>query len=109
MRKLSLILFVSVAFFLGCGEEKQGPPKEKIAHVYVDLLLSDETSYSKDAFQEKRDSVLKSYNLTETEYQDALKLYAEKTESWEKFFNEANSYLTAIRDSIKASRSDTAK
>lgn len=91
----------------GCSEEKSKPDKEKIAKVYVDLLISEETSFSKEAFQEKRDNILTSYDLTESEYRGALKLYAESTESWDTFFDEAKSYLNSIRDSVKESKSDT--
>lgn len=109
MKALLFILMLFLTLMIGCSKEKKAPSQDKIAKVYVDLLISEETSYSKEVFQEKRDSILKSYSLTDQEYKDALKHYAQKPEVWQDIFKQSNEYLSSIRDSIKKSKNDTTK
>jgi len=89
-----LIIFLSFQY---CSFENS-PDKEELVHLYVDLLVADETySHDNDSLIIARDSLFEKYQLNENEYKIAIKSLGEEEKTWEDFFALAQEYLDTLK------------
>jgi hypothetical protein len=89
------ILFLAL-YFAACSEVPENQV-QKLARVYVDLEIAREFSVNADSLKIKTGKVFAKYNLTKAEYDSLLKSIPEKSETWNKFFAYAQSYLDSLR------------
>ena len=92
-----LFIVVLVLSFQSCSFENS-PDEEQLAHLYVDLLVTDETySHDNDSLIIARDSLFEKYQLNENEYKIAIKDLGEEEKTWEDFFALAQEYLDTLK------------
>ena len=96
-----MILFI-ISLFFGCGEEK-GIDKSRLAHTYVDLTVARERYNTQpDSLREAEKDIFDKYNLTEEEYDEAVKSIKPESEYWKEFFDITKQYLDSLRTSQTA-------
>ncbi len=100
-------LFIVIIFlsFQYCSFENS-PDKKELVHLYVDLLVADETyDHNNDSLIIARDSLFEKYQLNENEYKIVIKDLGEEEKTWEDFFALAQEYL----DTLKAREAESKK
>ena len=97
MRITLIFLIISVLFIGGCSS-KEKIDKEKIAHLYVDILVSQETyKYNVDSLKIAVDSLYKDYQMTEDQYKKTLEKFKYDEKTWDEFFKLAEEYLDTLK------------
>ncbi|VAX29859.1 hypothetical protein MNBD_IGNAVI01-1448 [hydrothermal vent metagenome] len=96
--KIFLIFLIGSIFFInGCSSEDK-VDKDKIAHLYVDILVTQETyKYNIDSLKIAVDSLYKEYQLTEQQYKSSLEKFKYDEQSWTEFFKLAEVYLDTLK------------
>lgn len=85
-------------FCSGCSKEKI--PEETLIKVYVENVIAEETySANTDSLRTHRQIIYSKYKITEKDFQEMLKSYAEDKTKWESFFKKANNYLNDLKKS----------
>ncbi len=94
----NILIFLVLSFILiGCDSEEK-INKEKVAHLYVDLLIAQETyKYNVDSLKITTDSLYNEYQLTETQYKNTLEKFKYDEETWNEFFKIAEEYLDTLK------------
>ena len=88
---------------LSC-ENKSHIEPEKLAQIYVDLLVVEDFYSNTDSLVIKRDEVFEKYMVTEMIYDSTFKDFSHDQEKWEEFFDLANSYLDSLKAKEKAGK-----
>ena len=82
---------------LSCDDNSHIEP-EKLAHIYVDLLVVEDYYSNSDSLTVKRNEFFEKYKVKEENYDSTFKYFKYNQKEWDYFFELANSYL----DSLKA-------
>ena len=102
-------ILIFVLSFQFCSFENS-PDNEELAHLYVDLLVADETySQNYDSLLIARDSLFEKYQLNENEYKRAIKDLDEEEKTWEDFFAIAQGYLDTLKTKEATSKKTESK
>jgi len=97
MRSALIFLVISSFLIVGCHSEEK-IDKEKVAHLYVDLLVSQETyKYNIDSLKIVVDSLYNEYQLTEEQYKNTLEKFKYDEKTWDEFFRIAEEYLDTLK------------
>lgn len=97
MKVVLILSIVSCFFIVGCSSENE-VDKDKIAHLYVDLLVTQETyKYNVDSLEIAVDSLYKEYQLTEQQYKSSLEKFKYDEQTWSEFFKLAEVYLDTLK------------
>ncbi len=94
---MKYILSTLLLLLISCNFTEKVSPKE-IAHLYVDILIAEET-YKVDADSMKiaTDSLYKFHNISESKYLKELENYRYDEETWKEFFSLAEEYLDTLK------------
>jgi hypothetical protein len=94
IRFASLIIFIPL--IIACDENPPIPEK-KFMEVYVDLLISQDTttaSYNPDSL---KSLVLTKHNIPETEYDSMIEYYNQRPDKWIAFFDSVTTYVERLK------------
>ncbi len=93
-----LILLITAA----CGGKKHYDDK-LLAKVYVENLIAREKYLgSKDSLDLVLNNIFKESGISQQEYENELKSFADEYDRWKQFFREAESYLTERQESMSS-------
>lgn len=91
------IIFIILLFFQGC-ESKEKLPADKLARIYVDILIAEQTYiYDADSLQIAVEQVYKNNGITKAEYEKGISKFKADEEKWEQFFEIAKNYLDSLK------------
>ena len=91
------ILFISLLLLVSCNFTEETSQKE-IAHLYVDILVAEETyKTDADSMQIALDSLYKFHNISESKYLKELENYSYDEDAWKEFFNLSEEYLDTLK------------
>ena len=94
MKKLAPYLLPILILFSYCGNAEQEVEEEKLAMIYVDLLLVNERYGNlTDSLNYHQQKVFTKHQVDETAYISTLESYRVDEEKWDSFFVKANAYL----------------
>ena len=94
MKRVIPILFL---FIWGCSIS-DSPSKEKIANLYVDILVVEETYKTDvDSMNILIDSLYNYYKIDKAQYLQALESFKYDEETWNEFFAYAEEYLDTLK------------
>jgi hypothetical protein len=83
--------------FVGC-EINEKPSSEKMAHLYVDILVAEEEFKNNgDSLKIAVDSLYSLYKIDEPKYLEQLESYTYDIETWDDFFSLAEVYLDTLK------------
>lgn len=119
MKPLYFLIVLGVFLFTSCKTEQKFE-KEKIARLYVDILIADETyKHDKDSLKFVTDSLFNYYKIHSEDYKSELEKFKFDETAWDEFFLSVETYLdtlnaiedrrVAILDSNKSVLKDSAK
>ena len=95
-QRLFVLIFFSTLLNLSCDENPPIPEK-KFMEVYVDLLISQDTtttSYNSDSL---KSFVLTKHNIPETDYESMIEYYNQRPEKWIVFFDSVTTYVEQLK------------
>jgi len=94
-----IVIFLSlIVVYSGCSKEKI--PEETLIKVYVENVIVEETyATNNDSLRTHRQIIFSKYKITEKDFQNELKRYADDKTKWESFFKKANDYLNDLKKS----------
>ncbi len=95
-QRLFLLIFISALLNLSCDENPPIPEK-KFIEVYVDLLISQDTttaSYNPDSL---KSFVLTKHNIPEKEYDSMIDYYNQRPEKWIAFFDSVTTFVERLK------------
>ena len=91
---LSIIPFLLIS---SCSEEEV-IPEEKFIHVYVDLMIVQDTTRSKPlTLDSLKEIVFTKHDITSGLYNKTIAKYNSSPEDWEEFFDKAIAYLEELK------------
>jgi hypothetical protein len=94
-KKTIFIFLVSVLLF-NCGGKKIGP--ETLVRTYVETLIAQEAySYNLDSLNTRRKRIFEKNNLSEKDFENALKEYQGDQNKWSLFFKRSNEMLDSLK------------
>ncbi|MDA3862017.1 MAG: hypothetical protein PF445_12415 [Melioribacteraceae bacterium] len=94
---MKYLAFTLLLFLFSCDFTDDYSQKD-IAHLYVDVLIVEETyKTDTDSMQIARDSLYNLHKIDESKYLNALKKYRYDEETWEDFFSLAEIYLDTLK------------
>ncbi len=97
MKLIFILLVILSSFFSGCNSEEP-IDKEKIAHLYVDILASQEAyKFNNDSLKIVIDSLHNHYQLTKEQYMIELDKFKFDEQTWDEFFLLAEEYLDTLK------------
>ena len=83
--------------FWGC-EQDDSPPAEKIAQMYVDILIAEQTyQFDEDSLGIAVEEVYLKHGITKDIYDDEIRKFETDEEKWNEFFAQAKSYLDSLK------------
>jgi Domain of unknown function (DUF4296) len=89
--------FLLIFILSGCSN-KQAIQEDKFVKIYTDIIIAQDTSNAGGAELERiKQEVFKKYNINEKQYTNTLDYMNSKPERWEKFFNDAISYVEKMK------------
>ncbi len=92
-----LIINFCLLLFQGC-ESREELPTEKLARLYVDILIAEQTyMYDSDSLQIVLDEVYSRHGITKIEYQNEISKFESDEERWDRFFESAKNYLDSLK------------
>ena len=96
-QKLLQLLIIPALLLSSCSEEEV-IPEEKFIHVYVDLMIvQDTTRVNSLPLDSLKDIVFTKHNITSELYDKTVAKYNSSPENWEEFFNKAIAYLEELK------------
>ena len=99
MNKFIVLLVLLGMISTGCAPEEEYD-KRKTAHLYVDILVAEETyKHNIDSLKIITDSLYSYYQISGEEYKRGIEKFNYSEETWDEFFKLAEEYL----DTLKAS------
>jgi hypothetical protein len=105
VKKISLIFLLIILVF-SCQSDKN-IEKEKLAKVYVDLLLADELYKDTDSLERKKTEVFEKYSVVKEDYDSSFVNLKYDSEEWDKFFDLATAYLDTLKAHQKLNEQKT--
>jgi hypothetical protein len=101
INNILIIIFILTSFTFCTKEE--GLPKKKLAHMYVDILIADQTyQFNLDSLNIAVQNVYEKHGISKSIYDDEVSRLSADEETWNEFFDMAQTYL----DSLKTEGSD---
>jgi hypothetical protein len=96
--KYYLIKILLIAMLCsGCEQDKE-PPKEKIARMYVDILIAEQTyMFDADSQSIAIDQVYVKYGISKENYAHEIRKFETDEEEWSEFFTLAENYLDSLK------------
>ena len=96
-QKLLQLLIIPALLLSSCSEEEV-IPEEKFIHVYVDLMIVQDTSRVNSLpLDSLKDIVFTKHNITSELYDKTVAKYNSSPENWEEFFDKAIAYLEELK------------
>jgi hypothetical protein len=96
-QKLLQLLIIPALLLSSCSEEEV-IPEEKFIHVYVDLMIvQDTTRVNSLPLDSLKQIVFTKHNITSELYDKTVAKYNSSPENWEEFFNKAIAYLEVLK------------
>jgi len=96
-QKLLQLLIIPALLLSSCSEEEV-IPEEKFIHVYVDLMIvQDTTRINSLPLDSLKDIVFTKHNITSELYDNTVAKYNSSPENWEEFFDKAIAYLEELK------------
>jgi len=98
--KFKTIRFTSVIILIliiSACDENPPIPEKKFMEVYVDLLISQDTttgSYNPDSL---KSFVLAKQNIAETQYDSMIEYYNQRPDKWIAFFDSVTTYVEQLK------------
>ena len=77
--------------------------RDKLAKVYVDLLLADELYVDTDSLDRKKTEIFEKYSIDKKDYDSSFAKLEYDSEKWNDFFNLATTYLDTLKAHQKLS------
>jgi hypothetical protein len=95
-QRLFLLVFFSTLLNLSCDEN---PPiaENKFMEVYVDLLISQDTTTSSYNPDSLKSFVLTKHNIPEKEYDSMIDYYNQRPDKWIAFFDSVTTYVERLK------------
>ncbi len=105
---ISSVLCVSLIGGLKCQPEDSNLPVEKVAKVYVDLLVAKELHRNNpDTIDVLEKEIFEKYSIDSAFYKTAIENFKDDKKKWDKFFAVAKNYLDSLRNEL--TKSDSVK
>jgi len=90
-------LVILIILTSGCNEEPK-IEKEKVAHLYVDILIAGETyKHNSDSIKIITDSLYVYYKIPQDQYKNEIEKFQFSEETWDNFFKLAEEYLDTLK------------
>jgi len=90
-------IFIIFLLLLSCSEEEV-IPEEKFIHIYVDLMIAqDTTRVNPLSLDSLKEIVFTKHNITSELYDKTIAKYNSLPEAWEEFFEKAIAYLEELK------------
>lgn len=97
MKQIIIGLILFSLFSTGCETKPKFEP-EKVAHLYVDLLMIDESyKFDQDSLKIFADSIFNHYQISEEQYKNEIESFQFSEETWSDFFSLAEKYLDTLK------------
>lgn len=94
---MKYIIITLIIFFISC-ENKPQPTQKEVAHLYVDILVAEETYKREiDSMKIVVDSLYKLHNINEEIYTSSIVDYKNDEDTWNNFFDFATEYLDTLK------------
>jgi hypothetical protein len=71
--------------------------RDKLAKVYVDLLLANELYVDTDSLERKKAEVFEKYSIDKKDYDSSFSELEYDSEKWNEFFDLATAYLDTLK------------
>jgi len=95
MKFISILIILLI--IISCQSKSQNDI-QKTSQIYVDLLVGEETYRGMpDSLIDNRILIFSKYETTEEEYNESFLLMEKNKEEWNKFYENALSYLDTLR------------
>ncbi len=95
---ISIIFLSLILIYSGCSRENI--PEETLIKVYVENVIVEEIyAANADSLKTHKQYVFAKFKITEKDFQNELKRYADDETKWERFFKKANDYLNDLKKS----------
>ena len=97
MKKILISFVVSTILFSACSKEKEYD-KTKMAHLYVDILVAEESyKHNIDSLKIVTDSLYSYYQISGEEYKRGIEKFDYSEETWDEFFRLSEEYLDTLK------------
>ena len=91
------LLLITASLLISCSEEKV-IPEEKFIHVYVDLMIVQDTTRTNPLpLDSLKEIVFTKHGITSGLYDKTIAKYNSSPEDWEEFFDKAIAYLEELK------------
>lgn len=94
--KTNSFAFVCFLLLFSCQNDTS-IEKDKLAKVYVDLLLADELYVGSDSLKRKKTEIFEKYSIDKEDYDSSFANLEYDSEKWNEFFNLATAYLDTLK------------
>lgn len=96
LNNILIVLFVLITFS-NCKEE-EGLPKQKIAHMYVDILIAEQTyQFDLDSLNSAVENVFVEHGISKEIYDGEVNKFNADEKQWKEFFDLAQTYLDSLK------------
>jgi len=86
------------SYLLSSCSEEEVIPEEKFIHIYVDLMIAqDTTRVNPLSLDSLKEIVFTKHNITSELYDKTIAKYNSLPEAWEEFFEKAIAYLEELK------------
>jgi len=94
---LILVLILFSVLYYGCNEEPK-VERDRLVKVYVEKTIAQsQYAHFPELLDSAKQAIFQKYNLTEKEYDTAIKSIDPETKYWDGFFKEARAYLDSLK------------
>jgi len=91
------LILITASILISCSEEKV-IPEEKFIHVYVDLMIVQDTTRTNPLpLDSLKEIVFTKHDITSELYDKTIAKYNSSPEDWEEFFDKAIAYLEELK------------
>ncbi len=95
------VLFLSLIAGIKCQQSGPDLPVDKIAKVYVDLLVAKELNRSNpDTVKILKKEIFNKYGIDSAFYATSIKNFKDDKKLWDKFFATAKAYLDSLKNDL---------
>lgn len=91
-----LVIFILALINLSC-DDKPPIPEQNFMEVYVNLLISQDTTTTPYNSDSLKSVILAGHNITEEQYNNMINYYNDHPEKWTPFFDSANAYVERLK------------
>ena len=103
VKRINYLSIFLLFFTLSC-ENNSHIEQEKLAYIYVDLLVVEDYYSNSHSLAIKRNQVFEKHMTTEQDYDSTFKQFAHSREEWENFFAVAKVYLDSLKSLEKGGK-----